>query len=322
VSEEPEISVLLPVRDGGRFLAPAVGDLLRQRGVRIEVVAVDDGSTDGSGDRLETLARRDRRLRVIRTGGEGAARALDRALAAANAPWIGQMEADDRCAPDRFERLLAALRARPGWQGVTSRAAAFGAGGEGMRRYVAWQNSLLEPDEMARARFIEIPALHQTGIYRRTALQAIGGFAGRSAEGGWPPDIDFWMRWFERGLAAGKVARVLYRWRQHARQATRTSPLHRLEALRRCKAHYFARGPGRGRAIDLFSVGATLKGWAAALEAAGSREVRPVPWRPSAPLPPTRAHALRLFVFGTAPARASVGRRLGALDPRRDWFAA
>lgn len=314
--------MLLPVRDAGRYLDAAVRDVLAQRDVELELVAVDDGSQDGSGERLEAFARSDARVRVIRTEGEGAAPALDRALAASRAPLVAQMEADDRCPPDRLARLVAALRAHPEWQGVTSRAATFGFASEGMRRYVAWQNALATPDAMARARFVEIPALHQTGLYERASLEALGGFAGATKGGGWPLDIDFWMRWTERGFVAGKVPRVLYRWRQHARQSTRTRPSHALDALRRCKAHYFARGPGRDRAIDLLSVGATLEGWCASLRAAGCDDVRAIEWRPSTVLPATRAAAIRLFAYGTQPARERVVARLGHLDPDRDWFAA
>ena len=314
--------MLLPVRDAGRFLASAIRDVLAQRGVALELVAVDDGSRDGSGERLATFARSDPRLRVIRTDGVGAARALDLALDAARAPLVGQMEADDRCPPDRFARLGAALQEQPSWDGVTSRAAIFGLPSEGMRRYLRWQNALLAPDAMARARFVEIPALHQSGLYRRPALVALGGFTGATREGGWPLDIDFWMRWFERGFRVGKLPRVLYRWRQHARQSTRTSPAHRIESLRRCKAHYFARGPARGRAVDVLSVGATLDGWCEALRDAGCDDVRPVSWRPAAPLPATRPAAIRLFAYGAAPARVRAATQIGAIDPDRDWFAA
>jgi len=322
VSAAPAISVLLPVRDAGRHLAAAVRDVLAQRDADFEVVAVDDGSRDGSGDRLEAFARSDPRVRVIRTEGTGAARALDLALASARAPLVAQMEADDRCPPDRLARLATALDAQPEWHAVTSRATTFGFASEGMRRYVSWQNALATPDAMERARFIEIPALHQTGLYRRASLEVVGGFAGNTETGGWPLDIDFWMRWYERGLVAGKVPRVLYRWRQHVRQSTRTSPAHAQQAMRRCKAHYFARGPGRDRAIDVLSVGATLAGWCEALRAAGCADVEAIEWRPTAPLPATRPAALHLFVYGTAPARAQVVARVGTLDPLRDWFAA
>lgn len=316
---KPAISVLLPVRDAGRYLATAVGDALAQTDVVLELIAVDDGSRDGSRQRLEAMAKSDSRLKVVANAGVGPARALDLALKTARHDWIAQMEADDRCPPDRLARLAAALAQQPAWGGVVSRAAPFGFRSDGMRRYLDWQNGLTTPEAMANSRFVEIPALHQSGLYRRAALIAAGGFIGDPR---WPLDIDFWMRWHERGLVVGKVARVLYRWRQHALQSTRTSPLHRLEALRWCKAHYFARGPGRDRPLDLLSVGATLERFAAALQAEGQSGLVAHEWRPGRPLPPRREGARRLFAFGTEVARARVLAMTGAFDPACDWFAA
>ncbi len=315
----PAISVLLPVRDAGRYLRHAVADVLAQRQVEVELIAVDDGSSDGSAERLEAWARRDPRLRVVVTAGVGPGRALDLALAAARHELVAQMEADDRCPADRLERLHAALLAHPEWHGVTSRAGLIGFRSAGMRRYVDWQNRLLAPEAQAAARFIEIPALHQTGLYRRSCLQAVGGFAGDPR---WPLDIDFWMRWHRDGWRVGKVARVLYRWRQHPRQSTRTSPLHGLDALRRCKAHYFVAGPGAVAPLELLSVGATLAGWSAALQAAGREDHRAIDWRPSTPPPARLPAAVRLFAFGTEAARAQILRHAGAFDPARDWFVA
>src|SRR4029453_1384272 len=73
LSDAPEMSVLLPVRDAGRYLRRALDDVLAQRGVRVEVIAVDDGSTDGSGEHLRRRAAQDARLRVLSGGGRGAA---------------------------------------------------------------------------------------------------------------------------------------------------------------------------------------------------------------------------------------------------------
>ena len=308
--------MLLPVRDAGRFLRRALDDVLAQREVRFEVVAVDDGSTDASGAHLRRRALRDARMRVLHGGGRGPAAALELALHEARAPLVTHMEADDRCPPDRLWRLCDALMRHPEWDAVVSRVGLIGARSPGMRRYLAWQNALRAPEAMSRARFVEIPALHQAGLYRRARLEAVGAYRGDPR---WPVDIDFWMRWFADGARVGKLARVLYRWRQHPRQSTRTSPLHRLETLRACKAWYFVRGPGSGKAIDVYSVGRTLAGWCDALRAAGAADVQPIEWRALGPVPPGRPDAARLFVYGTAGVRKRIAGLLE--DGERDWFA-
>lgn len=318
VDHPPLISVLLPVRDAGRYLRGALDDILGQRGVGLEVVAVDDGSIDASGAHLRRRAKRDRRLRVIAGGGRGPASALQLALHEARAALVAHMEADDRCPNDRLWWLQEELVRHAEWDAVVSQVSLIGASA-GMHRYIAWQNTLLTPGAMARARFVEIPALHQTGLYRRARLAAISGFG---ADARWPVDIDFWMRWFAAGASVGKIARVLYHWRQHPGQSTRTSPLHRLEALRACKAWYFVRGPGWGEALDVYSVGCTLIGWCDALRTAGAVDVRAVEWRAVGPLPPARPHASRLFVYGTAGVRDRIVALVGDGGRDADWFAA
>ena len=93
-------------------------------------------------------------------------------------------------------------------------------------------------------------------------------------------------------------------------------------SLRACKAWYFVRGPAAGRAIDVYSVGATLSGWADALSKAGAADVRAVAWQPGSRMPPSRPAAIRLFAYGAQNVRARVAAVIGPLDPVCDWFAA
>jgi len=259
-------------------------------------------------------------VRVVATEGAGIGAALTAALAASRAPLVAIMEADDRCAPDRLSRLAAALVAHPEWDGAVSRAALLGRRTDGMRRYLAWQNRLVAPDELARERFVEIPALLQTGLYRRALVERAGGF---SEPERWPLDIGFWMRAFAVGARVGRVPRVLYRWRQHPAQDTRVSDRHRLESLARCKAHYFVRGPARERAIELVSVGETLARFRELLRDEGALEVRAHEWKPGrGPAPARPAGAVRLFAFGMASVRERIRAAIDGWDDRLDWFAA
>src|SRR5689334_24261365 len=102
----PALSVLLPVRDAGPYLTASLASLWRQSFRDFEVVAVDDGSRDGSGERLERAARREPRLRVIRQDARGLPAALNRALAAARAPLLARHDADDLSHGDRKSTRL------------------------------------------------------------------------------------------------------------------------------------------------------------------------------------------------------------------------
>jgi hypothetical protein len=337
------VDVIMPVRCARETLPDALDDGLGQVGVEVRVLAVVDvpaSGDDGSAKWLAERARGDERLTVLEGAGRGVGAALDIGLGAASTTWIAHMEADDRCQPDRLRRQLDALAvdgesappaaAAPAVSAalaaplaaVTCRVTQSGARTPGMARYLAWQNGLLTHDEMARERWIEIPALHQTGVYRAEAVRACGGYAPR---GEWPADIDFWFRWFEpaaRGAATrrtGKLPRVLYHWRQHGAQSTRKSPLHSLEALREAKAHYLARAVGpRGatpRPVHLVSIGRTLAAWSGALRRAGVEVLGRTAWRPVDPLPrgvlrSADGGALVLAAYGRETARRHVRERL------------
>ena len=101
------VSVIVPVYNGEGFVCDAVRSALRQTESRIEVVAVDDGSTDRTAIRLAALAQRDPRLQVLhlpRNAGPAAAR--NAALRIASGTWIATLDADDRFDPARLRRLL------------------------------------------------------------------------------------------------------------------------------------------------------------------------------------------------------------------------
>src|SRR5947209_1079246 len=98
----PAISVLMPVYNAGRFLAPALDSVLVQTFADFEVIAIDDGSPDGSAAVLRQFAARDPRIRVVSQQNQGIVATLNRALALARAPLVARMDADDLTRPDRF----------------------------------------------------------------------------------------------------------------------------------------------------------------------------------------------------------------------------
>jgi len=299
-------------------------------------------------------------LRVVKYAdganrGQGSAMSL--ALARTTASLIAQMEADDRRPNEKaFALMIAALQAN-NWDGCSD-AQPFGAT-DNMRAYCAWQNALERPAALAASRFIEIPALHQTGLFTREAVEAVlaatGGcyrdgpappFAGDgavAAELDVPVDSCWWLQFFAQGLTCGRVRSppsddaelpetALFGWRQHPRQKTRVDGRLSTENLRAIKLDAFLRAY-KPKKVVMVSVGRTLEAWAAGLR---DHEIAPadvvaVEWRPSKrqhaeDCPPQVVRAspdcVRAFAYGNAKARQRIRLRVPDWDDALDTFVA
>ncbi|PYN29047.1 MAG: glycosyl transferase, partial [Candidatus Rokuibacteriota bacterium] len=96
----PAVSVLMPVYNGAPWVRDAVASVLAQTAGDLELIAIDDGSTDGTRELLAGV--KDRRLRVTRQARAGLTPALNRALAVARAPLVARLDADDVARPERL----------------------------------------------------------------------------------------------------------------------------------------------------------------------------------------------------------------------------
>lgn len=265
----PLVSVLLPYRDAAETIEEALGSVLAERGVDLEVIAVDDGSSDDGPSRVARMARADARLVITHTSTRaGVAGALNRAIELARSPLLARMDGDDISLPGRLARQIDALDADPRLGVVGTRVEAFpeDALGEGMRRYVAWQNAIVTPEDHARELFIESPLCHPSVMIRREALLDAGGFR----EGPWPEDYDLWLRLDARGYRLAKVPEVLVRWRHRPGRATFSDPRYALARFVEAKGHYLApRLRAMGRPAAVWGAGKTGRRIARALAQGG-----------------------------------------------------
>ena len=110
----PRVSVVMPVRNGERFLREAIDSTLAQSLTDLELVVVDDGSTDGTPSILDDSAERDPRVRVERQEQGGLTVAINAGCGLARAPLIARMDADDVMLPDRLERQARSEERRVG----------------------------------------------------------------------------------------------------------------------------------------------------------------------------------------------------------------
>ena len=103
------VSVIVPVFDVAPWLDEALGSVVSQTYRDLEVIVVDDGSTDGSGEICEAWAGRDSRLKVIHQPNGGLSRARNVGLDLASGDAVAFLDSDDAWLPDFVERMVAGM---------------------------------------------------------------------------------------------------------------------------------------------------------------------------------------------------------------------
>lgn len=104
---QPTISVVMPAYNHEKFVAEAISSVLEQTFGDLELIVVNDGSTDATGEVIQSFT--DLRLRYLEQPNQGAHHALNRGIAAARGRYIAILNSDDVFAPNRLEVLLARM---------------------------------------------------------------------------------------------------------------------------------------------------------------------------------------------------------------------
>jgi glycosyltransferase involved in cell wall biosynthesis len=265
----PAVSVLLPCRNAAPWLEECLASVFAQSLRDFEVIAVDDGSTDGTLSLLQSAARRDRRLRVLAGEGQGLVSALNRAASEAAAPLLARMDADDVAHPDR---LLAQAEFLAGHTSLAACGAAVrlfpdSSLRSGYRRYEAWLNGLVNERDVSADLFVECPIAHPTLVVRQSVFHALAGYR----ELDWPEDYDLVLRLHAAGMRAANLPLRLLDWRVHPGRHSLRSERYAPRAFRRCKVHFLRTAfLPPGRPIVVWGAGKVGKPLALELQRQGS----------------------------------------------------
>lgn len=197
------LSIIVPCFNSRAFLRETVASLVRQTLDALEIVFIDDGSTDDTRALLEALIAQhpERAMTLIAQPNAGVAAARNRAIAAARGAYILPVDADDLIAPTMAEACAAVLDAQPATSIVFCDREDFG---ELRGVYPAGQF------ELARLKYFN--QIAYCSMFRRAVWEAVGGY--RANVDGFD-DWDFWIAAAARGFRGHHIAAPLLRHRRH-----------------------------------------------------------------------------------------------------------
>jgi glycosyltransferase involved in cell wall biosynthesis len=187
IQKKPLISVILPVYNAASTVLDAVHSILEGTFEDLELVVLDDGSTDESFKVLKSID--DPRFVLKQTRHQGVVETANKAASLAKADWIARMDADDISHPHRLEEQ---------WNfgkrhhcdiisGLVNIVNLRGNPVQSMQRYQRWLNSLTSHEDILAHRFIELPMVNPSILARRDL------FINKCRNGDFPEDYDQWL---------------------------------------------------------------------------------------------------------------------------------
>jgi glycosyltransferase involved in cell wall biosynthesis len=206
-----KVSVLIPAYNAAAYIRQAVDSALAQRGVEVEVIVIDDGSTDETPQLLQQY---NGSVRVLRQQNAGHVKARNNGSRLATGEWLAFLDADDVWQPDKLSKQVA--RADERTAVVYTERANFGEVERITERQSATQD-LLEGDLfeplLTRGNFVTVSSV----IIRKDVYDRLGGFEEslRVCE-----DWDLWLRYTAQGGLIGVVREPLTRYRWHGNSMT------------------------------------------------------------------------------------------------------
>lgn len=224
--EQDKISVIMGAYNIAHLstFEKAVESILIQTHSNLEFVICNDGSTDSTQEKLESLAAQDDRIRVLQSPqNEGLGAALNHCIAAATGLFLARQDADDISQPARLEEELLFLRRHEEIAFVGTDIALYDeAGVWGERRFPAFPRS--------EDFLFTMPFVHGTLMFRRAALSSVGGYRvareTRRAE-----DYDLLMRLYAHGLTGANLPKKYYLFLEDANAMQRRKYKDRLDEV-------------------------------------------------------------------------------------------
>ena len=238
----PRVSVILPVYNADKTLYSAAKSCLDQTYKDLELIIIDDGSTDRSAEISNSLVNSDSRVSFIRCDENvGVSSAIEKGRRISSGSFIARMDADDMSHPNRIKKQVEVLDANSSLSGCGTSVRLMNAPrtdpGRGFSAYVNWLNGLNDVESLASQRFIDSPIANPSSMVRSSDLAMVGGFSDPE----WAEDYDLWLRFLDAGMKLMNIPEVLFDWYDSMTRLTRSSDRYSLARFSQAKAHYISK---------------------------------------------------------------------------------
>ena len=201
------VSVIVPVFNTADYIDTTMNSIVSQGYSDLEIVIVDDGSTDKSGEICDEWARRDDRIKVFHIPNKGPSAARNYAISESSGEYILPVDSDDIIAPDYVEKAVEVLNADNNLGIVYCKAELFGdESGEWKLRQFSIKEMLI------------CNCIFATAMFRRSDFDRVGGYYEGMKSG--LEDYDLWLSILELGRAVYQIPEILFYYRK--RNASRT----------------------------------------------------------------------------------------------------
>lgn len=220
----PEISVIMPVHNGEKYLREAIKSVLTQTFSDFELIIIDDGSTDFTADIIKSID--DNRIVYLKNNQNiGISDTLNKGILESKGKYIARMDADDISLPTRFEKQIDFLKANPE---VSVLGCAVEIFGEGLKSYVRTFSE--SSDKIKVDMLFSTPFAHPSLMFRRDVFNQDlydGNFNGLE-------DYELWIRLSKKHNMA-TLSETLFKYRIHLSQVTQNPTEKYISRLRQLK---------------------------------------------------------------------------------------
>ncbi|MDG1434857.1 MAG: glycosyltransferase family 2 protein [Saprospiraceae bacterium] len=232
------ISILLPVRNAGKFLSACIESIQNQTETNWELIAIDDNSTDSSFEILSLFSRKlPEQIHVFKNEGKGIIPALRLAYSKCQGEFITRMDADDLMEKNKLASLRSLLVKNGRGHVATGLVKYFSETklGEGYKKYEGWLNSLILENKSYDDIYKECVIPSPSWMCYQDDLEKCGAFEIQQ----YPEDYDLCFRFYKHNLKVVASKNVIHYWRDYSNRTSRTDPNYANQHYFELKLPYF-----------------------------------------------------------------------------------